>query len=36
MLISKIGGPGAIYEQAGQTVTNVQTDEEALEVNSIA
>ncbi len=35
VLISKIGGPGAELEQAGQTVTNVQTDEEALEVNTI-
>ena len=36
VLISKIGGPGAAYEQAGQTITNVQIDEEALEVNTIA
>jgi hypothetical protein len=34
VLISKIGGPGAELEQSGQTVTNVQTDEEALEVNT--
>ena len=33
VLISKIGGPGAELEQSGQTVTNNQTDEEALEVN---
>ena len=33
VLISKIGGPGAELEQSGQTVTNTQTDEEALEVN---
>jgi hypothetical protein len=33
VLISKIGGPGAELEQSGQTVTNLQTDEEALEVN---
>lgn len=36
VLMSKIGGPGAAYEQAGQTITNVQIDEEALEVNTIA
>jgi hypothetical protein len=35
VLISKIGGPGAELEQSGQTITNVQTDEEALEVNTI-
>ena len=34
VLISKIGGPGAVYEQAGQTITNVQIDEETLEVNT--
>jgi hypothetical protein len=33
VLISKIGGTE--FEQAGQTVTNVQTDEEALEVNTV-
>lgn len=33
ILISKIGGPGAELEQAGQTVTNTQTDEEPLELN---
>jgi hypothetical protein len=36
VLISKIGGPGAELEQSGQTVTNTQTDEEALEVNIVA
>jgi hypothetical protein len=36
VLLSKIGGPGAVYEQSGQTITNVQIDEEALEVNTIA
>lgn len=36
VLMSKIGGPGAELEQSGQTITNVQTDEEALEVNTIA
>lgn len=36
VLITKIGGPGAAYEQSGQTITNVQIDEEALEVNTIA
>ncbi|HTZ63705.1 MAG TPA: hypothetical protein VMB51_06335 [Solirubrobacteraceae bacterium] len=36
VLMSKIGGPGAAYEQAGQTITNVQIDEEALEVNTVA
>jgi hypothetical protein len=36
VLLSKIGGPGAEIEQSGQTITNVQTDEEALEVNTIA
>ena len=35
VLISKIGGPGAELEQSGQTITNVQTDEEALEVNTV-
>ena len=35
VLFSKIGGPGAVFEQAGQTVTNVQKDEEALEVNTV-
>ncbi len=34
VLISKIGGPGAELEQSGQTVTNIQTDEESLEVNT--
>jgi hypothetical protein len=34
VLISKIGGPGAELEQSGQTITNVQTNEEALEVNT--
>jgi hypothetical protein len=33
VLISKIGATE--FEQAGQTLTNVQTDEEALEVNTI-
>jgi len=33
VLISKIGGPGAELEQSGQTVTNLQTDEEPLELN---
>jgi hypothetical protein len=36
VLISKIGGPQAELEQSGQTVTNVQTDEEALEINTKA
>jgi hypothetical protein len=36
VLISKIGGPGAELEQSGQTITNIQTDEEALEVNTVA
>lgn len=35
VLMSKIGGPGIEFEQAGQTVTNVQTDEESLEVNTV-
>lgn len=34
VLISKIGGPNAELEQSGQTITNVQTDEEALEINT--
>jgi hypothetical protein len=34
VLISKIGGPGAELEQSGQTITNIQTDEEALEINT--
>jgi hypothetical protein len=33
VLFSKIGG-SAPLEQAGQTITNTQTDEEALEVNT--
>ena len=33
VLLSKIGGPAAELEQAGQTITNSQTDEEALEIN---
>jgi hypothetical protein len=36
VLITKIGGAGAELEQSGQTITNVQTDEEALEVNTVA
>ena len=36
VLISKIGGAGAELEQSGQTVTNVQTDEEAGEINTVA
>jgi hypothetical protein len=36
VLISKIGGPAAELEQSGQTITNAQTDEEALEVNTVA
>jgi hypothetical protein len=36
VLASKLGGPGVEYEQSGQTVTNTQTDEEALEVNTVA
>jgi hypothetical protein len=36
VLLSKIGGPGAELEQSGQTITNVQIDEEALEVNTVA
>ncbi len=36
VLFSKLGGPGAAYEQSGQTITNVQVDEEALEVNTVA
>jgi hypothetical protein len=36
VLLSKIGGPGAELEQSGQTITNVQADEEALEVNTVA
>ncbi len=36
VLYSKIGGEGVEYEQSGQTVTNIQTDEEALEVNTVA
>ncbi len=35
VLFSKIGG-SAPLEQAGQTITNTQTDEEALEVNTKA
>ncbi len=35
VLMSKIGGPGVAFEQAGQTVTNTQTDEEPLEVNPV-
>lgn len=34
VLISKIGGPNSELEQAGQTITNVQTDEEPLEINT--
>ena len=34
VLISKIGATE--FEQAGQTVTNLQTDEELLEVNTLA
>ena len=35
VLYSKIGGgSGAEFEQAGQTITNTQTDEEPLEVNT--
>lgn len=34
VLMSKIGGPGVELEQSGQTVTNIQTDEEPLELNS--
>lgn len=35
VLMSKIGsGSGAEFEQAGQTITNTQTDEEALEINT--
>lgn len=34
VLISKIGPTE--FEQAGQTITNTQTDEEALEVNTVA
>jgi hypothetical protein len=33
VLMSKLGGPEAEFEQAGQTVTNSQTDEEPLELN---
>lgn len=33
VLMSKLGGPEAEYEQAGQTITNNQTDEEPLELN---
>jgi hypothetical protein len=36
VLTSKIGGPGAELEQSGQTITNVQDDEEALEINTKA
>jgi hypothetical protein len=36
VLISKIGGPATELEQSGQTITNVQTDEETLEVNTVA
>jgi hypothetical protein len=36
VLLSKIGGEGAELEQSGQTITNVQTDEEPLEVNTVA
>lgn len=33
VLSAKLGGPAAVFEQSGQTVTNSQTDEEPLEVN---
>jgi hypothetical protein len=33
VLFSKLGGPAAEFEQAGQTITNNQTDEEPLELN---
>ncbi len=36
VLMSKIGGPAAEFEQSGQTITNIQTDEEVLEVNTVA
>lgn len=36
VLISKVGGPAAEFEQSGQTISNIQTDEEALEVNTVA
>lgn len=34
ILLSKLGGAGVEYEQAGQTITNSQANEEALEVNT--
>lgn len=34
VLMSKIGGGSVPFEQSGQTVTNIQTGEEALEVNT--
>lgn len=36
VLISKVGGPQAELEQSGQTVTNLQTNEETLEINTKA
>jgi hypothetical protein len=36
VLISKVGGAAAEFEQSGQTITNIQSDEEALEINTTA
>jgi hypothetical protein len=36
VLMAKIGGPGVEFEQSGQTITNAQTDEEPLEINTKA
>jgi hypothetical protein len=34
VLMAKLGGPAVEYEQSGQTITNKQVDEEALEINT--
>lgn len=34
VLTTRIGGPASEFVQSGQTVTNIQTDEEPLEVNT--
>ncbi len=36
VLLAKLGGPAAEFEQSGQTINNSQTDEEALEINTKA
>lgn len=34
VLLAKLGGPAAEFEQSGQTINNSQTDEEVLEINT--